>query len=153
MSDYKYLTPFFLRAALDWAVANKRDRFHVYVSRESLTCPFITDNDPSPVIVLNIHPNAVRNFHLDDTGFSMSAKVQGQPVDIHVAIQGLQHIGMVYREKMNDPSWGTGTAESAALFDLSDLVHLDLVRDGIFPEYTVPAKAPAKRANHLRVVK
>lgn len=138
----KPMRPYLLRAMYDWALDNGCTP-HVVVDAtiDGVEVPkaFVHEGR----ITLNIHPNAVQGFQLDEKYLMFSARFSGQPMAVTVPVQAVLGVfarengrGMFFEEEPVDPDHPDGGPPAAP--------------DGAAPE---KAQKPAKKGPALRVVK
>lgn len=102
--------PYLLRAFYDWIVDNQCTPYVVvdaYAPGVEVPLDYASDGQ----IVLNVAPQAVRTFHMDNDGIQFNTRFGGVPTDIHIPVQAVLGIyarengqGMVFQaEEMPDP--------------------------------------------------
>lgn len=121
--------PYFIRAIFDWLVDNNLTPYlSVDASYPDTQVPdeFVSEGK----IVMNIAPDAVRNFHSDNDWISFSARFSGKPMEIFIPIAAVMGI---YAQENNE-----------GLFFSSD--------PNSTPDPTSPPN-PTKKNHNLTVVK
>ncbi len=98
--------PYLLRAFYDWIVDSGLTPYVlVDASAEGVVVPreFVQEGK----IVLNVSPNAVAQFSLDDTALSCNCRFGGKPFAVHLPMAGIQAIyakesgeGMVFEPEV-----------------------------------------------------
>lgn len=90
--------PYFIRAIFDWLVDNNLTPYlSVDASYPDTQVPdeFVSEGK----IVMNIAPDAVRNFHSDNDWISFSARFSGKPMEIFIPIAAVMGI---YAQENNE---------------------------------------------------
>lgn len=114
MSNLSSSRPYLIRGLYDWILDNEcTPQILVDASVVGVQVPFDYVSDDQ--IVLNISPNAVRDFNIDNEGLFFNARFGGVPTDIYVPTQAVLAIytretneGMLFGEEAGgsdpDPS-------------------------------------------------
>ena len=97
--------PYLLRAMYEWIIDNHlTPHILVDVSVEGVQVPhdFVVNGK----IILNLDPDAVRNYHVDNDWISFSARFSGKPMELFIPIHAVQSIyskennqGMLFAEE------------------------------------------------------
>lgn len=100
--------PYFIRAIFDWIVdSNLTPHLSVDASYPNTQVPDEYVNEGK--IIMNIAPNAVRNFHTDNDWISFSARFGGKPMEIFIPIAAVMGI---YAKENNEGLFFTAETES-----------------------------------------
>ncbi len=122
--------PYFIRAIFDWLVDNNLTPYlSVDASYPDTQVPdeYVEEGK----IIMNIAPDAVRNFHTDNDWISFSARFGGKPMEVFIPIAAVMGI---YAKENNEGLFFT--AEPSAP-----------------PEPPSPPKATKKPPHKLSIVK
>jgi stringent starvation protein B len=77
--------PYLIRAIYDWILDNQNTPYLlVNTTFDGVQVPYEYINDNK--IILNIEPDAVRNFHADNEWISFSARFSGKPMELFIPI-------------------------------------------------------------------
>ena len=77
--------PYLIRAIYDWILDNQNTPYLlVNTTFDGVQVPYEYINDNK--IILNIEPDAVRNFHADSEWISFSARFSGKPMELFIPI-------------------------------------------------------------------
>jgi stringent starvation protein B len=83
--------PYLIRAIYEWLLDNQLTPYLlVNTNHRDVQVPREYINDDK--IVLNIAPDAVKNFHADNGWISFSARFSGKPMELFIPISAIQAI-------------------------------------------------------------
>jgi len=83
--------PYLIRAIFEWIIDNGQTPYLlVDATIDDVQVPLEFINDGK--IVLNIDPNAVRNYHADNDWISFSARFSGKSMELFVPINAVRSI-------------------------------------------------------------
>ncbi len=83
--------PYFIRAVFDWLIDNSLTPYlSVDATYPDTQVPDDYVNDGK--IIMDIAPNAVRNFHTDNDWISFSARFGGKPMEVFIPIGAVMGI-------------------------------------------------------------
>ncbi len=112
--------PYLIRAIYEWILDNQNTPYLlVNTTFDGVQVPreYINDNK----IILNIEPDAVRNFHADNEWISFSARFSGQPMELFIPIIAVLAIygkenneGFFFSEEETSPTPATSASKSTA---------------------------------------
>lgn len=149
--------PYLLRALYEWIVDSDTTPYLlVTVTSDDVLVPmeFVQDGQ----IVLNISPNAVRDFHIEDDAIRFDGRFGGRSFDVWVPLAA---IAAIYA-KENGQGMMFDRNEAPAAADESGSEHTDSsnetvskvsVEEDVHSETPKPTPTPAGGRGHLKVVK
>jgi len=113
--------PYLIRAIFEWLVDNHLTPYLlVDATAENVQVPhqFIEDRK----IILNIDPEAVRNYHADNEWISFSARFSGKPEELFIPIAAIKSIyakennqGMIFPDEVLPPQPPTKTPDKQVI--------------------------------------
>lgn len=79
-----------INATLAWYMENNINPIHVVVNSAKIDAPVLKQYaNEYGMVVLNIAPSAVQDFHFSDEGMSFSARFNKVATYIHVPVEGI----------------------------------------------------------------
>lgn len=93
-----------LDAYFAWYHENGLYQINMLCHYEPLNCPALLPFVQDGMVLLNVSPNAVRNFRYTDTGFSFNMHIKGVPSDVHVPFYAMGNMMLPYDTNTRVPA-------------------------------------------------
>lgn len=93
-----------LDAYFAWFHENGLYQINMVCYYEPLNCPALQPFVQDGMVVLNVSPNAVRNFRYTDTGFAFSMMIRGVPCDVAVPYYAMESITLPFDTNVRVPA-------------------------------------------------